>query len=122
MAEAIAVKRLLDALAECCESLAAELDARHEHRERYPTIMREYTRDMAPVDAARELLRQHGIARGELPMATAPQDGTPILAWTAEGSPWIVSWEGSGGWRIKQRPGRDPVLYIDAVRWMPLPP
>jgi hypothetical protein len=55
------LKRLLDALAECCESLAAELDARHEHRERYPTIMREYTRDMAPVDAARELLREHRI-------------------------------------------------------------
>jgi hypothetical protein len=55
------LKRLLDVLAECCESLAAELDVRHVHRDRYPTIMREYTRDMAPVDAARELLRQHGI-------------------------------------------------------------
>jgi hypothetical protein len=65
MAEAITVKRLLDALAECCEALAAELDARHEHRERYPTIMREYARSMAPVDAARELLRQHAISGEE---------------------------------------------------------
>jgi hypothetical protein len=61
------------------------------------------------------------VARGELPMGSAPTDGTEIVAWTASGAAWIVSWQGSG-WRIKKPPGRDPILYIDAVRWMPLPP
>jgi hypothetical protein len=61
------------------------------------------------------------IARGELPMGAGPKDGTEIVAWTAEGNAWIVSWSQTG-WRVKKPPGRDPILYIDPVRWMPLPP
>ena len=60
------------------------------------------------------------VERGWQPIETAPHDGTEIVAWTASGAAWIVSWEGSG-WRIKKPPGRDPILYVDAVRWMPLP-
>jgi len=55
------------------------------------------------------------------PIETAPKDGTEIVAWTASGAAWIVSWSRTG-WRIKAPPGRDPIIYVDPVRWMPLPP
>lgn len=45
-----------DALRECAEDLAAELDARHCHRDRYPSIMRDWQRDMVPVERARALI------------------------------------------------------------------
>jgi hypothetical protein len=52
------VTALLDCLRECADDLAAELDARHSHRVRYPSIMRDWQRDMTPVVRARALLAE----------------------------------------------------------------
>lgn len=52
----IEIERLREALRECADELAAELDARHPHRERYATIKASYERDMDVVYRARALL------------------------------------------------------------------
>ena len=45
-------------LEELADDLAAELDARHRLRDRYPVIMREYDRDMVPVRRAQAMLER----------------------------------------------------------------
>ena len=77
----------------------------------------------AAVIRARALLAEweRRVVEERQAIETAPKDGTEIVAWTASGDAWIVSWSRTG-WRIKAPPGRDPILYIDPVRWMPLPP
>jgi len=47
---------LTDLLRELADDLAAELDARHKSRDRSPTIMRDFERDMTPVRRAYALL------------------------------------------------------------------
>ena len=54
-------------------------------------------------------------------MEFAPRDGTEIVVRVAGGGgAWVVTWSLSG-WKIKKPPGRDPILYIDPVEWLPLP-
>jgi hypothetical protein len=52
------MRQLLDCLQECSDELAAELSARHRHRDTYDVVRQAYQRDMAPVIAARILLEE----------------------------------------------------------------
>ena len=57
-----AMEELFATAAECADDLAAHLDAEHQHRDRYPTIQRNYDRDMDVVVRLRAMI---GAAKGK---------------------------------------------------------
>ena len=51
------IARLRTALKDCADDLGTYVEARYENTKNYPSEMRRYERDIAPVTAARELLK-----------------------------------------------------------------
>ncbi|MDR7229932.1 hypothetical protein J2X45_001013 [Caulobacter sp. BE264] len=51
------ITRLEQALTECADDLAAEIEERYRETKDHPAMKRRYDRDMTPVENARALLR-----------------------------------------------------------------
>ena len=51
------IARLRTALKDCADDLGTYVEARYENTKNYPSELRRYERDIAPVLAARELLK-----------------------------------------------------------------